>query len=71
MTLLREEFYGMSFEEHRTYGMDIPRKFHVKVDISNKKLITIQEINICEMAWYKIIRLSKSTYMLYKVDSKR
>jgi len=35
------------------------------------KFIMIQEIIICEMTWYKIIGLSKSTYMLYKIDSKR
>jgi hypothetical protein len=31
----------------------------------------IQEIDIYETAWYKIVGLSKSTYMLYKVDSKQ
>jgi len=31
----------------------------------------IQEIDIYEMAWYKIVGLSKSTYMIYKVDSKQ
>jgi len=41
MTLLREEFWGMSFEERRMYGMDILRKLHVKVDIKQQKFITI------------------------------
>ncbi len=31
----------------------------------------IQEIDIYEMTRYKIVGLSKLTYMLYKVDSKR
>ncbi len=29
-----------------------------------------QEIYICKMAWYKIVGLSKSIYMLYKENSK-
>jgi hypothetical protein len=29
MILLKEEFWGLFFEEHKTYGMDIPRRLHV------------------------------------------
>jgi hypothetical protein len=32
-TLLREEFWVLSFEEHKMYGMDIPRRLHVKIDM--------------------------------------
>jgi hypothetical protein len=69
--LFRQEFWGLSFEECKVYGMDIPRRLHVKANMKQWKFITIQEIDICEMAWYKIIGLSKSTYMLYKVNPKR
>jgi hypothetical protein len=69
--LLRKEFWGMSFEEHRAYGMDIPRRLHVRIDIKQQKFIMIQEINICETTWYEIVGLSKLTYMLHKVDFKR
>jgi hypothetical protein len=31
--LLREEFWGLSFEEHKAYGMDILRRLHVKGDM--------------------------------------
>jgi len=41
MTLLKEEFWGLSFEEHITYGMDIPRRLHVKVNMKQQKFITI------------------------------
>jgi hypothetical protein len=68
--LLREEFWGLSFERCKSYGMDIPRRLHVRGDMKQRKFITIQEINIYEMTWFKIIGLSKLTYMLYKVDSK-
>ncbi len=67
---LRKEFWGLSFEECKAYGMDIPRRLHVKVDTKQQKFITIYEIDIYEMTWYKIVGLSKSTYMLYKIDSK-
>jgi hypothetical protein len=33
--------------------------------------IMIQEIPFCETSWYKIVGLSRSTYMLYKIDSKK
>ncbi len=71
MTLLRKEYRGLSFEEHNIYGTDIPTRFHVKGNMQQWKFITIQEIDICEMTWYKIISLSKSTYMLYKTNLKR
>jgi len=38
---------------------------------SGLKFTTIQGLDICEIAWYYIIGLSKSTYMLYKLDSKQ
>jgi hypothetical protein len=28
--LLREKFWGLSFEERKVYGMDIPRRLHVR-----------------------------------------
>jgi hypothetical protein len=31
--LIKKEFWGLSFENHKTYGMDIPRKLHVKGDM--------------------------------------
>jgi hypothetical protein len=70
-TLLREEFWGLSFEKCKAYGMDIPRRLHVRTNTKQQKLMMIQEIDIYEMTWYKIIGLSRSTYMLYKVDSKQ
>jgi hypothetical protein len=48
MMLLREEFWGLFFEERRVYGMDIPRRLHVRANIKQQKFITIQEINIYE-----------------------
>jgi hypothetical protein len=31
--LLKEEFWGLSFEECKAYGMDIPRRLHVRADM--------------------------------------
>jgi hypothetical protein len=70
MTLIKE-FWSLSFEKRKVYGMDIPKRLHVKRDMQQWKLITIQEIDIYEMTWYKIIGLSKSTYMLYKTNPKQ
>jgi hypothetical protein len=33
MTLLREQLWGLSFEEHKVYGMDIPITLHVRGDM--------------------------------------
>ncbi len=68
---LKEEFWGLSFEECKVYGMDILRRLHVRAYMNQWEFIIIQEIDIYETTWYKIIGLSKSTYMLYKVNSKR
>jgi hypothetical protein len=53
------------------YGMDILRRLHVRGDMKQRKFMTIQEIDICETTWYKINGLLRSTYILYKVDSKQ
>jgi hypothetical protein len=31
-TLLRQEFWSLFFENHKTYGLDIPKKLHMKGD---------------------------------------
>ncbi len=59
--LLREEFWGLSFENHKADGMDIPSRLHVRGDMKQQKFITIQEIEICETTWHKIVDFSKST----------
>ncbi len=70
LTLLRETFWGLSFEKHRAYGMDIPKRLHMRGNIKQQMFIMIHEIDICETTRYKIVGLSKLTYMLYKIDSK-
>jgi hypothetical protein len=29
-TLLKQEFWSLSFEDHRAYGLDIPRRLHTR-----------------------------------------
>ncbi len=31
--LLKKEFWGLFCEEHKAYGMDIPRRLHVRGDM--------------------------------------
>jgi hypothetical protein len=68
---LRKEFWRPSFENYRVYGLNIPRRLDRKRDMKQQKIIMIQEIDTCEIAWYKIIGLLKLKYMLYKVDCKQ
>jgi len=42
--LLKEEFWDLSFEECKMYGMDIPRRLHVRENMKQQKFITIQEM---------------------------
>ncbi len=51
-TLLRQEFWSLLFENHKTYGLDIPRSLHMKGDGRWQKFITIQGLDICKIAWY-------------------
>jgi hypothetical protein len=37
-TLLKEEFWGLSFEECKTYGMDIPKRLHVRANLNHESL---------------------------------
>ncbi len=49
--LLRQEFWSLSFEDYKTYGLDIPRRLHTKGDGSRQNFITIQGLDICETTW--------------------
>jgi hypothetical protein len=48
--LLKQEFWSFSFEEHKAYGLNIPRKLHTRGDESGQKFITIQGLDIYETA---------------------
>jgi hypothetical protein len=65
--MLKEDFWGPYFEDYRAYGLNIPKRLDMKRNMKQQEFITIEEINICETAWYQIIRLLRSEYMLYKV----
>jgi len=40
--LLRQEFWSLSFEHYKTYGLYILRRLHTKGDGNQRKFITIQ-----------------------------
>jgi len=68
---LRQEFWSLSFEDRKTYGLNIPRRLHISGIESEQKIIIIQGSDIFQTTWYQIVGFSKSTYMLYKLDNKR
>jgi hypothetical protein len=70
-TLLKQEFWSLSFENRKAYGLDIPKRLHTRGVESGQKFITIQGLDICEIVWYQIVGLSRLTYMLYKLDNKQ
>jgi hypothetical protein len=49
--MLKEEFWGFTFEDHRAYGMDILKRLHAKINMKQGKFIMTKEIEICETTW--------------------
>jgi hypothetical protein len=58
--LLKQEFWNLSFEDRKTYGLDIPRRLHTRKNGRQQKFITIQSLDICETTWYQNIGFSRS-----------
>jgi len=46
--LLRQEFKNLSFEDYMTYGLDFPRRLHMRGNGSRQKFLTIQGLDICK-----------------------
>jgi hypothetical protein len=69
--ILKHKFWNKSFEERFAHTLDIPRRLHQRGDCNHAKFVTLQEKDVCETAWYKIMRDFSSTYMNYKQESKR
>jgi hypothetical protein len=49
--VVEKEFWGLTFEDPKTYGMDILGRLQVKRDMKQQKFIMIHEIEICETTW--------------------
>ncbi len=49
--LLKQEFWSLFFEDYRINGLDIPRRFHTKEDKIQQKIITIQGLDIWDIAY--------------------
>jgi hypothetical protein len=64
--LLRHEFWNKSFEERIAHMLDFPRNLHQRRDYNHAKFVTFLERDVCEIAWYKIMGIFRSTYMSYK-----
>jgi hypothetical protein len=48
--LLKQEFWGLSFENHTIYGLDNARRLHTRKNMKWRKFIMILEIYIYEIA---------------------
>ncbi len=66
MGLLRHKFWNKRFEEIIAHKLDIPRSLQQRGDCSHAKFVTFQERDVCKIAWYKIMGISRSTYMSYE-----
>ncbi len=61
--ILKHEFWNKSFEDRFAHPLDIPRRLHQRADCNHAKFLMLQEKVVCEISWYKIMGISKSTYM--------
>jgi hypothetical protein len=52
------------------HTLDIPKKLHGRGG-SCEKIVIIHERDVCDIAWYKIMGISRSTYMSYKHEKKK
>ncbi len=64
--ILKHEFWNKLFENRPTHMLDIPRRLHQRRDCNCAKFVPLQERDVCETNWYKIMGISRSTYMNYK-----
>ncbi len=69
--LLRHEFWNKLFEKSTAHTLDILRGLHRKRNCNRAKFVTLQERSVCKTAYYKIMGISRSTYMSYKWENKK
>ncbi len=62
---VKEEFWNISFEDKKVYGLNIPHQMHLKAYVNKHKFIIIQGVDIYEESWYKVASFAQSTYMVY------
>jgi len=62
---VKEEFWNMSFEDQKVYGLNIPHQMHLRANVNKHKFIIIEGVDIYEEAWYKVLSLAQSTYRVY------
>jgi hypothetical protein len=64
--ILKHEFWNKLFEKRFAHMLDIPRRLHQRRDCNCAKFVPFQERDVYETNWYKIMGISRSTYMSYK-----
>jgi len=66
MFIVRQEFWNLLFVDKKMHILNILRRLHQRVGIKKWRFVTIQEIEICEASWYKIVGISQSLDLFYK-----
>jgi hypothetical protein len=64
--IIKHKFWNKSFEERSAHMLDIPRRLHKKGNCNCAKFLPLQERDVFKTAWYKIMGISRLTYMSYK-----
>jgi hypothetical protein len=65
---LRSQFFhecGQYFKSHRL--LDVHRQIHL--DAHGNKMITLEGVDVCPVAWYTIMEVSRATYYRWKINA--
>jgi hypothetical protein len=66
MSIVRQEFWNLLFVDKRMHILNILRRLHQRVGIKKWKFVIIQDVEICEASWYKIVGISQSLDLYFK-----
>jgi hypothetical protein len=67
---VQQDFWNLSFVDKLTHILDITKRLHQRVGIKKWRFVTINDVEICEATWYKIVGILWSSYLSYKQNCK-
>ncbi len=53
--IFRHEFWNNFFSKKITHTLNIPKRLHWRRNFKCAKFVTLQEKDVCKIAWYKIM----------------
>jgi hypothetical protein len=66
MSIVQQEFWNLLFTNNKMHVLNIFRRLHQRVGVKKWRFVTIQDVEICEATWYKIVGILQFSYLFYK-----